>query len=414
MNTDELKRCAGVVVGVSGGSDSMALLDMLFQKKIPLAAAHVNHSLRPQADSEQRMVEAYCKRHKIPCYSMKADVGADCPAGMSVEEYARNVRYTFFEKLCAQLGYTHIATAHHADDNTETFFLNLLRGCGTATAIPARRVTQTGHIIVRPLLDMKKEELIKYCQARSIPYCTDQTNFESFCKRNALRNEILPQLRRLNPGLDETVARFIRLSARDDAYLSKQAVKLLRENGLNCTALSAAEPALATRAIRAAVKEQTGLILSEAVTENILKLLHSRSGAKIDIGGGHFIQRVYGALQIDAQETAIAPQRLQPGQNELPCGVLTLTRVRSGADISDAFAQDLYVRSKQPGDTVKLNRRGTKTLKKLFSDAKIPVSKRAQIPVILNRNAIVFICGFGAAQGVSGGEGYKIAYFEKK
>ena len=409
-----LQESKGIVIGVSGGSDSMCLLHyFIYNQAIPIAVAHINHGLRDEADEEQQMVETFCHAHHVPCFCLKEDVAAHCPKSMSIEQYARTVRYEYYEKICEQLHFTHIATAHNANDNLETFFLHLLRGCGTAGNIPPVRIANK-FTIIRPLIKIEKPQIIAYCRNNDVPYCTDRTNFEEICTRNILRNRILPELTKLNPNLQDTISRFIQANQQDDDYLTQQAQNLLAK-GLTCSNLGNAHQAILSRSIRAAAYEQTGLRISKGITDNIIQLIKTGiSGNKIDIGDGFYVQRIYDNLLFlsDNQQAQIPLTALHPGNNLLPCGILTLLRVDEDADIAERYAGALFARSKKQGDTVKLRKRGTKTIKKLFSDAKVPLYKRALIPVIESDGKIVFVCHFGPTEGTNGGKGYKVLYEE--
>ncbi len=183
-----------ILAGVSGGIDSMTLLDLLRQS-CPgrIAAAHVHFGLRgAEADGDRQLVEAYCEEHAIPFHTVRFDTEAEAKArGESIQMAARRLRYEWFETLCDSHGYDRIAIAHHADDSAETFFINLLRGTGLRglTGIADRR----GRII-RPLLFARRDEVTAYAAAHGVPYREDSTNATLKYLRNRLRHDILPRL----------------------------------------------------------------------------------------------------------------------------------------------------------------------------------------------------------------------------
>ena len=159
-----LENCRGLVLCISGGSDSMSLLHFFLENKglygIPFVVAHVNHGLRAESEDEEKYLKEFCDTRKVPIEILHADISGTKPKGKSTEEYAREVRYDFFNNIRDKYGYTHIATAHNADDNTETMLLNIIRGCGISglCGIPVKR--EDG--IIRPLLRCSKKEIYEY------------------------------------------------------------------------------------------------------------------------------------------------------------------------------------------------------------------------------------------------------------
>ena len=195
---------------VSGGLDSMCLLDLLDQwcreRGANIAAAHFNHQLRGAAsDRDERFVRDWCAAHDIPFVSGDGDVkGFALSEGLSVEEAARELRYAFLRREAAKLGpRTKIYTAHHADDQAETVLFNLIRGTGTA-GLAGMAVYQGD--LVRPLLYVRRSELAEYAAARGIPHVEDGTNADpEAAARNFLRLKVMPLLEELNPRAVEHI-----------------------------------------------------------------------------------------------------------------------------------------------------------------------------------------------------------------
>jgi tRNA(Ile)-lysidine synthase len=175
-----------VLIGVSGGADSLALLHFLdrFKKtlKIELGAAHLNHCLRGDAaDHDQALVKDYCQTHKIPFFSARRDVKKmAAEQKISLEEAGRLARYTFFEKVCQDQGYNRIALGHHLDDQAETILMRLIRGTGIK-GISGIRSNQS---VIRPFLSTSKQEILDYCEARGLIFCQDESNFSNVYTRN--------------------------------------------------------------------------------------------------------------------------------------------------------------------------------------------------------------------------------------
>ena len=200
----------GALCAVSGGLDSMCLLEMTVRQGQKqgrrVAAAHFNHQLRgAEADRDEAFVRDWCAAREIPFFAGRGDVRAFAEkTGRTVEEAARQLRYEFLEETRRREGFGCILTAHHADDSAETMLLNLLRGTGLKglTGIPEKR-----DCILRPLLSVTRAELAAYAAEHRIPFVEDSTNGTDDAARNVLRHQVLPVLRQLNPRAVENMSR---------------------------------------------------------------------------------------------------------------------------------------------------------------------------------------------------------------
>ena len=193
-----------VLVALSGGADSVALLLLLLQKGCRCEAAHCNFHLRgEESDRDEKFVRTLCRSLSVRLYVEDFDTVAYArEKGISIEMAARDLRYAYFEKLRTDLGFDRIAVAHHRDDNVETLLLNLIRGTGLKglTAMKYRN----GRVI-RPLLDASRTEIEQYLAEAGQEYVTDSTNGIPDVARNKIRLELLPMLRALNPSADDTL-----------------------------------------------------------------------------------------------------------------------------------------------------------------------------------------------------------------
>ncbi|MBP3634375.1 MAG: tRNA lysidine(34) synthetase TilS [Oscillospiraceae bacterium] len=396
----ELLRCRQllqgrqVVCALSGGGDSVALLHGLWSVKdlwqLRLSAAHFHHGLRQTADRDEAFVRDLCARLQIPLTVEKGDALAYAKAhGMSVEEGARALRYEF---LLRQEGL--IAVAHHADDQVETVLINLLRGTGLKGLGGMTR--QTGRI-VRPLLGATKEQIEQYLQTQGLSFCTDETNEEDDALRNRLRHHVVPLLKQENPALTKTVSRMTALLQEDEALLSRYAEELLQQarvkDGYDCRVLSASP--LCSRAVRRLLNETENPSAShvQAVCELIL-----------DTDGTKQVQLP--CMRVVREYEIVYFGKDLPGAPPAP---VTADTSCAGSvlwgdwKISwEAFAcggAPLLIRSRQPSDTVHLPG-GTKTVKKLLVDKKIPAEKRANLPIVVCRGEIVAVADLfvGTAQ----------------
>ena len=203
-----------VLVAVSGGRDSMVLAEKVRRCGGPFAVAHCNFRLRgADSDADEALVRQWAERYGVPCHVKSFDTEAFAATeGVSIEMAARKLRYRWFGQLCREHGYEAVLTAHHAGDNAETFFLNLLRGTGVKGLCGMQ---EEGFLpdpyyadipLRRPLLRTTREELDALAAAWDVSYLDDSTNAENTVKRNKLRNQVFPILREINPSFEETLA----------------------------------------------------------------------------------------------------------------------------------------------------------------------------------------------------------------
>ena len=218
-----------VLVAVSGGADSMVLLSVLRrwqQAGLTLAAVHIHHGIRgAEADRDAEFVTQMCRKWQIPLFLVRARVPEIAAREhLGLEETGRLVRYAVFERLAAAWQADRVATAHTASDRAETVLMHLLRGCGVAglSGIPARRDK-----VVRPLLTCTRVEIEDYCRRSGIPYVEDSTNADVRYTRNAVRRELLPVMRRLNPAAEQALLRLADSAAEDEQCLAQLAADAL-------------------------------------------------------------------------------------------------------------------------------------------------------------------------------------------
>ena len=248
-----------LIVGLSGGADSMALLHAMLSLKdeleIKVVACHINHNLRGEESlRDENFVKKYCEENNIVLRVFTLDITQE--KHESLEEKARKLRYGCFEKLCDEYPSAKLATAHTASDNTETVFLNILRGTGTKGlgGIPPVR----GNII-RPLLRCTREEIENYCKENNISYVTDSSNLSDDYTRNKLRHRLIPLLQEFNPSLFEAVSRMTSAVYDDNALLDEIAAeakeKARTDNGFSCETLAALRHNVLCRVISGILSE---------------------------------------------------------------------------------------------------------------------------------------------------------------
>ncbi|MBQ9473336.1 MAG: tRNA lysidine(34) synthetase TilS [Bacteroidales bacterium] len=215
-----------LLVALSGGMDSSVLCRLLHEGGFRFAVAHCNFHLRPgDCDRDEAFVRSLAARYGVECHVAQFDTTAYAAAHhLSIEEAARQLRYDFFRQLAAQMGYCAIATAHHADDSVETFFLNLLRGTGISGL---HGILPSHDGIVRPLLPFSRSQIEAYATANNVSHVEDCTNADTRYRRNAIRHQLMPLLRSLSPSVDSVMlANIDRM--RDVELVYRSAVEAVR------------------------------------------------------------------------------------------------------------------------------------------------------------------------------------------
>ncbi|MFH1720172.1 MAG: tRNA lysidine(34) synthetase TilS [Patescibacteria group bacterium] len=196
MEQLELIKGSKIVLGVSGGPDSVYLLDVLAKKKVNLVVAHLNHGIRKESDSDEKFVKKLAEKYGYEFVSKKVKI-----KGTGVEEKSREERYKFFQDVKKKYKAKYIATAHTLDDNLETVLLNIVRGC-SLKGLNGMQV-KNGDLI-RPLLNTEKSEILKYLKKNGLKFRIDKTNEDTKYSRNFIRLKIVPELKKLNPNLPQT------------------------------------------------------------------------------------------------------------------------------------------------------------------------------------------------------------------
>lgn len=306
---------ACVIVAVSGGADSMALLDGLTRvqrrKGWPglIHVAHVNHLLRgAAAEADLQFVQAWTAQREIGFSSLCVDVAQLAQThGRNWEAMARAVRYEFFEQVAKQQAAQFVCTAHTFDDQVETLLLRLLRGTAAAglRGIHERIVWREGVQLLRPLLAVTRAEVLAHCAQYCIEFRTDETNALEAFSRNRVRHSLLPLLQSFNPRFGEALVRTAVALSEDDDFLQQQALALLSQLSagprLRHGSLRATHPALSKRVLRAWLQRECGATgRTDAVhLEALLALVtHGQGGSVIELPSGWRVRREAGWLHL--------------------------------------------------------------------------------------------------------------------
>lgn len=228
-----IKSGDSIVVGVSGGPDSITLLDILIkaQKEIDfnINVAHINHMIREEAIDDEEYVQSYCKTKNIPCYIKRVEVEEIAKEQkIGTEEAGRYVRYEFFEEVLQKTNSNKIATAHTKNDNVETVLMNIIRGAGTI-GLKGIEIIRDGKYI-RPLINSQREEIENYCEENKLEPRIDKTNMENIYTRNKVRNLLIPYIKKeFNPNIIDTIDRLSQIAKEENEYFEQKTKDIYKE-----------------------------------------------------------------------------------------------------------------------------------------------------------------------------------------
>jgi tRNA(Ile)-lysidine synthase len=435
-----------VVVGVSGGPDSMALLHLLKHLardpdwRLTLHVAHFNHRLRgTAAEEDAAFVQAAADDLSLPCTIDSRDISALADEeGGSVEEVARRERYAFFERVCIQVGAQVVAVAHHADDQAETVLHRILRGTGIRGLCgirPSRQLSPTSPVrLIRPLLRWHRQALLDYLDDNGIPYREDETNLQNVSLRNRIRNVLLPQLEgEVNPQVRDALIRLAEQAQWHEQFLRETAHRMFetliigrtdQELVLNADALARKSRSVQTELVRLAyvsfgLGEQD---LSFVQVRAVLDLIaDSASGRQVTLPQGMSVERRYHQLIFslpseEPRETIAAEVAIHvPGRTMLPvrrwqidCSVEEVSRegiepLRQAVKETpgeecfdyDALHLPLVVRPRRPGDRFHpLGAPGTKKVSDFLTNEKVSPRERERVPMLCDRLGPVWVVGY--------------------
>jgi tRNA(Ile)-lysidine synthase len=355
-----------VAVALSGGVDSVALLHQL--RGIPnLTAVHVHHGLSPNADRWAAFCRQLCKRLGVPLTVKSVKV---VRRGEGLEAAARKVRYDVFQKLPVEV----VALAHNRDDQAETVLMNLLRGAGPRGAAGMRREARFGKkTLLRPLLDVPREEILAYAREHGLEWVEDESNADEALTRNFVRRRVAPLLENRFPGWKKALARAARHFARRDAAAEALLRKFLQTRGLRAP--------------------------SEAKLVEMLKQL-TAGGSRTLIEHDGTRLRVYrGRVLEDRAAGELKPIRWQgEAKVAIPAlgGELRFRSVR-GKGFSRKFSvEGLSIRLRSGGERLQPDpRRPRRTLKNLFQEAGVPSWERDRLPMLVHGDEVVWVAGLG-------------------
>lgn len=419
-----------ILAAVSGGADSMcllaALLELSYIRGFTVAAVHYNHHLRgEESERDALFVAHFCRDKNVKLYSGGGDVGAFAKlSGLGVEEAARKMRYDFFCETAENIDAQRIATAHTADDNAETVLFNLIRGAGLngICGIPPKR-----GIIIRPMLTVTRNDVIDFLLQHDISFVEDSSNNLDIYSRNRIRHSVIPVLREINPRLTEHITAAAELIREDEDYLRGIAARYIHDNcqAASCNSRELAElpRPVSSRVIRLIY----GNNLSSGHISAVLALCKSGSASgEVTLPSGT-AYREYDRIVFshDGQTPGFTPVVMTDGSEtgipELGLTVTCRSTIVTNGTQTDSDRKDsirfekinksfttflfkydnicgnIVIRPRETGDKIDLfGRNGTKTLKKLFIEQRIPRRLRPLIPVIADNKGVLAVYGIGS------------------
>lgn len=369
-----------IVVGVSGGADSVCLAIALKELGYKIILAHLNHSLRGrESEKDALFVSALAKKLKVPCVIKKTVI----PAHGNLEENARKVRYEFLESVRKKTKADYLAVAHQQDDQLETILMHIARGAGLRGL--AGMNIRRGRVL-RPFLNISKTDILKFLRLKKQPYRTDMSNFDLRLLRNRLRHLIIPYFKKENPYFEEDVLGFSSHAREELVSIIKKAENWL---AVNCKGNSFSREHFLF--LDYPVKGEVLMrflgarnIYSKHINRLIRFIETGKTGKKMSIGGITFIIE-YGQVHI---EKFSRRRRLRKKQ-------ITGKNIRWGQwEIRNLSRASLFVRPWNPGDRFQpAGMKGAKKLQDFFVDAKIPRFLRSHIPVIVNARDEILAVG---------------------
>lgn len=411
---------AKIIVGLSGGADSVALLYLLCclrqEHDWELTAVHIHHGLRgADADKDQQFAEAFCQKLGIPCVVRKYDVKAEAKKRrLGEEETGRLLRYEAFREIAGESG--HIAVAHHQKDQAETVLMRLCRGTGLKGLTGMSPVRGN---VCRPLLFCSREEIEQYCVENGLNWREDATNQEAKYTRNKLRLQVLPILEKINPKAVAHMGETAQLLALEEDFLEQQAsacYEAVKRDGaevmLDRQKLLKLHPAMQKRVLRKAMSEFLPIDVSQIQIEALEDLLKKETGKSRDFLEGIHAENRYDALVLswkkEKQEQCAFVYALPLGERVFvpEKGIFVRTRLSEKAEHTseytkcfdfDKISGEISCRTRKTGDFISM-KNGRKKVKDLFIDEKIPREKRSTLPLIVVGDVVLWAVGLRVSQ----------------
>lgn len=415
-----------IVIGISGGPDSLCLLHILkeisAEYDCSIFAAHLNHMFRGKAaDRDAEFVEETCKEWGIPAFIETFDVPAYIKeTGLSPEEAGREIRYRLFRRVCEEVRGNKIAVAHNLNDHIETILMRFMRGSGIEGLKGIEAVRGN---IIRPLLETDRLSIEEYCAAFGLSPRIDKTNLESVYNRNRIRLELIPYMEKnFNPNIKMALSRFSGLVKDENDFLEAEAEEKLREVAeysndrvtIDVPKFNSLHKALQRRIIRQCTERISNTLngFDFKHVEKVLELVHQSTGAAVMLP--HKIRAFKSYDKLVLAKNIVKADKKCYYKLKYDCdnsiitdnGIITVERkktkeigeLRGQKDIiyidTSKIKEELVLRYRRAGDMfAPIGMKGTKKLKEYLIDEKVPRDKRDELELIADGNEIVWIVG---------------------
>lgn len=378
-----------LLVAVSGGADSVALLRLLHGGPWALHAAHFDHALRPESAEDAAFVRSLCAELEVPLILERAEVARIAAGkGWNLEDAARRLRYAFLARAAKRVRADAILTAHTRDDQAETVLMQLLRGAAYLTGMPARR-----RQLVRPLLGVSRAELRSYLAEIGQPWREDASNADARRTRAWLRHRILPELEARFPTAKRTLALHASLQQDAEAHFDALAAPYLATGRVNAVALAREDAALQRQAI-ALLLAAEGAPVEAGTVEQLRERLGQPHPFRLSLSDELTARLAYGRLAVVRAEAAAVPVAPVTALEHLPAGVSPRA----------LELPELVYRSRRPGDRIHLSG-GTKKLSDRFIDLKIPREDRDGVRLLASGPRVIWVEGLAVDPDYAVGKG---------
>ncbi len=384
------------LIAVSGGPDSMALLDMCFKQTSKLVVAHINYKKRKSSDRDEQIVSAYCQQHRIPLF---VSVVKEHSTG-NFQNWAREYRYRFFNKIYHEQGCNCLLIAHQEDDYIETYLLKQQRDSYSENLA----IQQSNHIfdmdIYRPLLKISKKNLEQYCLDNQLDYGIDESNLSDIYARNVMRKQVSKLTSEEREKLLCQIAREQALQNQENQRVQESYLNCLKGQVLSIKSLLSLAQDLQSKVLYKFIEKHSSIrsaLISKGRLEDILTKLHTnKPGVSIILSSGEVIVRNYDdlviappALKKDFSYTLGSFEEMETPEFKIQ---------KSGPKMNGIYVEEsdfpLTIRSYQNTDIIEINE-GHKKVNRFFIDAKISLAQRKSTPLVVNnKNRIILISGF--------------------
>ncbi len=403
-----------IVLGCSGGPDSMALLYILneLSKKIhfSIVCCHVNHNVRIESFDEKEFLESWCKEHNILFESMVIEHYGDD----NFHNEARTIRYRYFEEMVHKYNANYLMTAHHGDDLTETILMRLVRGSTlNGYAGFSSKVLQDGYCLVRPLIYVSKEELLKFDQDHNVPFVIDSSNEKDKYTRNRYRKRILPFLREEDPNYYEKFLKFSKTLIKYSNYIDKLAQSEFDNiydsvtNSFSISKFQKIDSILQEKVLNsvlAAIYQDDLMVIHDRHVQLIESLIESKKkNSFIYLPNQVKVIKAYDTLIFELESNETNTYEIELFDYALLPNGKTIEKVSScdtnGNDVCRLDSSDIclpiYIRTRKLGDKIALNGTdGHKKIKDIFIDSKIPMQERELWPIVVDaKGQVLWIPG---------------------